>query len=296
MSYSIHTLDLKFQGAPGAIASFLIRTGKENILVETGPHSCFEQLKSELSVHKLKATDISRVFLTHIHFDHAGAAWNLAKLGSDIYVHPAGYKHLLNPQRLYNSAAQIYGDQMHNLWGDMENIDEHRLHAVADKVEILLDGRGLKMRAYHTPGHAKHHIAWLFDGNLFTGDVAGIKIEDGPVLPPCPPPDIDLVAWLNSIDLLRQLDVDYLWLSHFGVYENSDTHWNELESSLKDWFEWMNRHSESAADTDKLEREFDDYVNTKYLNNLNQQVSEAYSLANPAWMSVVGILRALSKM
>ena len=72
------------------------------------------------------------------------------------------------------------------------------------------------MRAYHTPGHAKHHIAWEVDKNVFTGDVAGVKIGNGPVVPPCPPPDINLEDWKASIALLRRIDPkEPVFLTHF---------------------------------------------------------------------------------
>jgi glyoxylase-like metal-dependent hydrolase (beta-lactamase superfamily II) len=64
--------------------------------------------------------------LTHIHFDHAGAAWKFAENGAKIYVHPIGIPHLANPEKLWNSAKMIYTDKMEMLWGTMESIPEEQ--------------------------------------------------------------------------------------------------------------------------------------------------------------------------
>jgi len=42
----IHTLDLHFQGTPGLIAAYLIESGGEYALIETGPGSTLETKKS----------------------------------------------------------------------------------------------------------------------------------------------------------------------------------------------------------------------------------------------------------
>jgi glyoxylase-like metal-dependent hydrolase (beta-lactamase superfamily II) len=64
--------------------------------------------------------------LTHIHFDHAGAAWKFAENGAKIYVHPIEIPHLANPEKLWNSANMIYTDKMEMLWGTMESIPEEQ--------------------------------------------------------------------------------------------------------------------------------------------------------------------------
>ena len=95
----IHLIDLHFQGQTEAIAAFLVETTAGPVLVETGPHSTFPYL--EKGIHQLGYTieDIKHVFLSHIHLDHAGAAWLFAEKGATIYVHPRGYPHLHDPSK-----------------------------------------------------------------------------------------------------------------------------------------------------------------------------------------------------
>ncbi|MEQ9307316.1 MAG: MBL fold metallo-hydrolase, partial [Marinoscillum sp.] len=71
----VHVLDLEFLGIDHAIASFLIETSAGPVLVETGPHSTFGSMEKKLQNFGYRPEDIKHVLLTHIHFDHAGAAW-----------------------------------------------------------------------------------------------------------------------------------------------------------------------------------------------------------------------------
>ncbi len=287
----IHTLDLNFLEVGGAIAAFVIPTERGGILVETGPYSTHESLLATLDNMGLQPTDIHAVLLTHIHFDHAGAAWWWARQGATVYVHPAGYKHLQNPERLWNSAARIYGDDMDRLWGEMHPIDPAKLVAVADRETLQLDG--ISVTAHHTPGHAKHHIAWQVGEELLTGDVGGVKIGGGPVVPPCPPPDIDLPAWETSIARIREIGPRRLYLTHYGPVENIEEHLSELETRLKKYAAWMEPHAEAGQELDKITPAFVEFVDVdlREAGVTDKAQLAAYQAANPPWMSVAGLVR-----
>src|SRR5574339_487761 len=124
----IVTLDLNFQGRPHAIASYLIRTGDAVVLVESGPGSTRASLEAGLAKEGLSSRDVTHVLLTHIHLDHAGAAGWLARQGAQVYVHPVGAPHMLNPEKLIASATRIYGDKMEPLWGEFLPVPEDKLH------------------------------------------------------------------------------------------------------------------------------------------------------------------------
>ena len=100
------TLDLNFQGKTEAIAAYLIRHSGGAVLVESGPGSTLPALRAALAVNGFSASDVTHVLLTHIHLDHAGAAGWLATQGAEIYVHPVGAPHLLNPEKLIASATR----------------------------------------------------------------------------------------------------------------------------------------------------------------------------------------------
>ncbi len=285
----IHIIDLHFQ-TDHTIAAFLVESRDGPVLVECGPHSVFPQLEKGLAKHGYRVADLKHLLLTHIHFDHAGAAWALAEQGVKIHVHPAGYRHLLAPERLYQSAQRIYGDQMESLWGKMEAIASDQLVMAEDNSEIQV-GEHL-FKAIHTPGHAVHHIAWQLGEVIFTGDVAGVSIQGGPVVPPCPPPDIFLEAWRDSIARLRKAGPSTLYLTHFGAITEVDLHLSQLESMLTDWAQWMKGPYEAQQSPEAITPVFQAYAAQQLRQaGLDDHGVDQYEAANPAWMSVAGLLR-----
>ena len=292
----VHTLDLQFLDTPGSIAAFAIPDveGDGLTLVECGPYSCHEALLGALRERRLEPKNVHTVLLTHIHFDHAGAAWWWAKQGSTIHVHPRGHRHLVSPERLYTSAKQIYGDRMEELWGEMRPIEETSVIAIDDREQLRLGGR--RWTAHHTPGHASHHIAWQLDQTLFTGDVGGCRIGSGPVVPPCPPPDIDPVAWHTSIARMRSLGAHQFYLTHFGPVDGVDAHLTELGDRLDRYLSWIEPYYRDGTPAATIVPLFKRYV-TDELTAAGVSGADllAYLAANPPYMSVVGLLRALKQ-
>ncbi len=299
----IHTLDLHFKHLDHTIAAFALEGPGGLILVETGPYSTFPDLEKAIHDKGWQLTDFQHVFLSHIHFDHAGAAWALARHGARVYVHPKGLPHLASPEKLYNSARMIYGDDMDTLWGAMEPIPEPQLYAPTHGETIRM--AGLKCTAWHTPGHAVHHIAWEIapessdspaDNVLFTGDVAGVKIDRHPVMPPCPPPDIQVEDWISSLKLIRALPVETLYLTHFGKISDKTAHLDALERRLLAWANWMKPYADQQIPATEIVPAFEAYVRQELIDAGVDEFGQAqYESANPAFMSVAGLLRYWKK-
>lgn len=307
----IHTLDLGFMGHHQAIAAFAIESPEGLALIETGPASTLPALQAALASHGWSLADFSHVFLSHIHFDHAGAAWALAAQGATIYVHPKGLPHLAAPEKLYNSARMIYGDDMERLWGPMHPIPSKHLYAPAHGE--VIEAAGLQFTAWHTPGHAVHHIAWevapllaahkeqeslsAFPREVFTGDVAGVRIGSGPVVPPCPPPDIHVEDWLASIHLLRQLPAEHLHLTHFGLVTDKHNHLNALENRLLMAAEWIRPYAEAHTPAEEVVPLFQTFMQDELTQaGVDEEGLLRYDAANPAFMSVAGLMRYWQKV
>ena len=290
----IHLLDAHFLGHNDVIAAFLVEHDGALALVETGPHATFKTLCKAIKMAGFDWRDIKHVLLTHIHFDHAGAAWAMAEAGATIYVHPVGVRHLHDPTKLYNSAKMIYGDRMEELWGDMKGIPLEKIHPTADN-EVLTFG-GLQFRAIHTPGHAVHHIARQCGDAIFAGDAAGVKIGGGPVMPPCPPPDINIEDWKTSLDKIQAAKPAALWLTHFGEIRHIEEHLAELRKRLDAWATWMYPYYLSGEAAASITPKFMAFVAADLLANGVPQTDIArYEGANPSWMSVAGLLRYWNK-
>ena len=292
---TVHTINLEFQKQDFSIASFLVETDEGPILVETGPHSTLDTLISKIKTIGYDWKDIQHVLLTHIHLDHAGAAWCFAENGSNIYLHPLGYRHMHDPSRLLASATMIYGDRMDTLWGTLKPIPDDLLHMVEDNE--VLDLNGLKIKSIHSPGHAKHHIAWQIDNILFTGDVAGVRINEGPVIPPCPPPDINIELWCDSIDrILQHGEIDTYYLTHFGKITDIRKHMENLKDVLREYADFIYPFYIDKTDPDEIMPHFTkfavDYVRKK---GSSDNAAMSYEAANPSYMSVRGLLRYWDK-
>ena len=310
-------LDLQFQGFSGAVAAFLLADGDDLVLVETGPGSTLPALRAALQAAGRDIAELTHVVVTHIHLDHAGAAGAVLREAprARLYVHPAGAPHLVDPSKLMASAARIYGDAMERLWGAFEPVPAARLTTLGDGDAIPF-GRGRRLVALHTPGHASHHVA-LHDpelGDVYTGDVAGVRLANAPyVRPPTPPPDIDLDAWRASIARLRALDARRLLLTHFGAVTDVAWHLDELTVRLFDWAGWLEARLELQGDdvpaivsalSLRGAREVERAVRAVGVDGLDpalrgsegaaettKRLVAGYELATPSHMTVTGIAR-----
>ncbi len=286
----IKIIDINFQGFKSAVACFLIKSEANLILVETGPSNSYSQIEKKILELGEDINKIKHVFVTHIHLDHSGGAWRFAKNGANIYVHPKGATHLENPEKLIASATRIYGDKMDKLWGKVEKIDSKRIYRVKDNEFIKIDNYNFK--ALYTPGHANHHIAWKLNNIIFTGDVAGAKIENGPVMPACPPPDINLELWEKSIKTIEKEKPEKLYLTHFGEHHNIKVHFGELRKTLKLWFDWIKINSLKYRTNSLLTTKFNEYVLSELKKEkIEKKLIDQYFAANPPYMSVSGIKR-----
>ena len=295
---SFVTLDLNFQGRPHAIASYLIRTGDAVVLIESGPGSTLASLEAGLAQEGLSTHDVTHVLLTHIHLDHAGAAGWMARQGAEIWVHPVGAPHLINPEKLLLSASRIYGDRMDSLWGEF-------LPVPADRLKVSKDAESIKINSaefisLHTPGHAEHHYSYLFEDTLFCGDVGGVRIPGYQYLRvPMPPPELHIERWKESLARLREVNPAQLAPTHFGIYADPEWQFHEVEKGLDSAARWLEQimSEDPAIEVETLRGSFTQWMLDEGVKmGLSEDVLNAYEVANPPGMSADGLLRYWKKI
>lgn len=290
----IHVLDTRWRGREGVIAVFAVPHEAGVALVESGPESAFGGVVAGLGALGYALADVTDVFLTHIHLDHAGAAWRFAEAGARVHVHPRGARHLADPTRLVESARRIYGDRMEELWGELRPVPKERLKVAEDGERVAVGGR--VFTAHATPGHAVHHHVWALEDALFTGDVAGVRLSGGPVLPPCPPPDIQLEDWRASIAKLRALPAKTLYLTHFGAYRDKERTLDALEARLSDWGAWVRARLREGLSPEAMVPLFEAKVRAELAAaGLEGEAVARYEAANPSAYSVYGLVRYWQK-
>src|SRR5262249_423698 len=183
--------------------------------------------RAGLAANGVPLADLRHVLLSHIHFDHAGAAGLLVRENPLLTVHVSelGAPHLIDPTRLERSARRIYLDSFDRLWGSLVPIPEQNVRIAGARV--------VDHDCFPTPGHASHHVSYLRHGILFAGDAAGVRIEPSPlVMPPTPPPEFDLEAWDASLDEIERRGPERLAMIHFGVFPDVDRPLHALRDRL----------------------------------------------------------------
>ena len=234
----VHSIDVNYLGRPGGIAACVLETDAGLVLVDPGPTSSLHGLHAGLASLGMRMADATLLLLTHIHLDHAGAAGTLvaAHPGLRVGVHARGAPHLANPGRLLDSALRIYGGGMDRLFGEVRPVPGHAIDALRGGETLQRGGRTLRIA--DAPGHAVHHLACLDErsGTVFVGDTAGERFAPAEwVLPVTPPPDIDLEAWHTTLDAIRTMQPDRLFLTHFGPAVDVPDHLDRLARSLDAW-------------------------------------------------------------
>ena len=213
------------------IGCYLLETADGPALFDCGPTTCIPHLKAGLAERGLDLTDIRHLLLSHIHLDHAGAAGVLVRQSPWLQVHVSevGAPHLVDPAKLETSARRLYGTAFDSLWGELAAIPERNVHPVGDRI--------LGLEVIPTPGHAWHHVSYLdAAGTLYAGDAAGVRIPPSSfVLPPCPPPEIDLEAWERTIEVIERRAPGRLALIHFGTVDDVEAHLASLREALRSW-------------------------------------------------------------
>jgi glyoxylase-like metal-dependent hydrolase (beta-lactamase superfamily II) len=220
----MRVIDVKHLGRPHVIGCWEV----DGALVDPGPQSSMETLLEALGGEQPRA-----LLLTHIHLDHAAATGALVRRWPEleVYVHERGAPHLIDPSKLLASAQRLYGDRMEYLWGEIVPVPESNVKPLAGGEDVL------GMRVAYTPGHASHHVCYFHQetGTAFVGDVAAVRIPPSDlIVPPTPPPDIDIETWLDSIAIVESWRPERLALTHFGQVDEPIEHLESVRQRLRE--------------------------------------------------------------
>jgi glyoxylase-like metal-dependent hydrolase (beta-lactamase superfamily II) len=239
----VRQIDTMHLGRDRVIAAHLVG----DLVIDPGPASALDNWIDSIEVEP------RALLLTHIHLDHAGASGVLARRfpGLRVYVSEVGAPHLADPAKLLSSAGRLYGpENMERLWGEVAPVPRERIVALAGGDEV--EG----FRVEHVPGHANHHLAWhdLSRGDAYVGDMAGVRIPPSELtLAPTPPPEVDVEAWLRSLERIEALGPQRLRMTHFGLCEEVGAQLERVRGALRRAVELAERGREPFLATFEAE-------------------------------------------
>ena len=296
----VWAVDLGFQGWDKVVYAYLLVSPDDLALIETGPTSTLPALFAGIEAAGFHPAQLSKIFVSHIHLDHSGGAGAIVREqpGVQVFVHPVGAPHLINPDRLVNSAGRLYGDRMDALWGEVVPVPRERVVPLADGE--TLEAAGHVLSVLFSPGHASHHVAFWEPnlGAVFTGDVGGVRMPGSNyVLPPAPPPDLAPDDWAVSTDRLRQTGPRHLYLTHGGPFDDVGEHLDQLMPNLAEVEEICRVAMLNGADDDEVT----DLIQTHSEQRIGPVATEdpgivqRYGWASPSFLSALGFRRLLSR-
>jgi glyoxylase-like metal-dependent hydrolase (beta-lactamase superfamily II) len=274
LALSRDPIDLLHGGSARTIGAYLLDTSEGLSLFDCGPSSCIDALKAGLADRGVELGDIRNLLLSHIHLDHAGAAGSLVREhpGLRVFVSEVGAPHLADPSRLERSARRLYGDAFDGLWGELAPVPHENIH--------VAKGRAAGLAVFPAPGHASHHVCYDDGTTIYAGDAAGVRIQPArSVMPPTPPPDVDVEAWYRTLEEVERRAPERLALIHFGVVEDIGRHLAELRERLDTWSRRVEEGTDETA-----------FVAAARAD-LPSDDADAYDRAMPFWQSYAGLRR-----
>ncbi len=284
-----------FLGENEIIGSYLLAGQNELAIIDPGPGSMVESLLESIREAGFDPQDVTHILATHVHLDHAGSAGTLVRQlpGAQVYAHIKGAPHLLDTTKVVASASRIFGERLQLLWGKIESTPPERLTIIEGGDILNIADRRLEV--HYTPGHAVHHVIFFdaHSGELFAGDVAGVRLQDVDyVRPPTPPPDLDLEAWSDSINLVKSLRPDVLYIGHFGAINNIPEHFDRLREMLYAWGEFVLGAMRYGKDEDEIISMLIEHTKPELLRVTHDpHAIERYEIATNYAMTVQGYMR-----
>jgi len=243
ISRHVYLLDVETLGFKEAIAAYVILGDNgEAAIIDPGPKTSIENVVSALSSFE-EIKRLKYIFGTHIHLDHFGGGASLLKefSSSQIYVHPRGVKHIINPERLWNATLSVLKDAA-NIYGKPDPADPSKVMGIEDSQVFNLGG--VQIKALHTPGHAPHHVSYYIhpDDVMITGDSVGIYLE-GALYPVSIHP-YDLDSAIKSLEKMLEYKPQIVAFAHFGVDNNGG---RILRKSIEKHHMWREKITEMLS-------------------------------------------------
>jgi glyoxylase-like metal-dependent hydrolase (beta-lactamase superfamily II) len=224
LGHGIHAVDTGFHRDLFDAAYLLVHGGRA-AFIDSGTNLAVPRLLDSLQALGLSRDAVDFVIPTHVHLDHAGGCGLLMQAlpQAQLWVHPRGARHMVDPTALWKGALAVYGQaEMERSYGELVAVPAERVHTTQDGMTLDLAGRALYIA--DTPGHARHHhCVWdAHSCGWFTGDTFGLSYREldtaqgAYILPTSTPVQFDPPALHASIDRMMSHDPQCMYLTHYS--------------------------------------------------------------------------------
>lgn len=171
MSLEITTIELKIMGGVATVNCYLLKSGENFLLIDTGHASKKREVDETLQQAGCQAGDLKLILLTHGDSDHAGNAKFLRdKYDAPLVMHQADSGMVTEGNMLYNRRANLLSRIISPFMGLGRKYRFTPDFYVEDGYHLL--PYGMEARVVHIPGHSAGSIGVLTsEGDLFCGDL-----------------------------------------------------------------------------------------------------------------------------
>ena len=234
--------------------AIMIEGDGSNIIIDTtGTVETAQEVKTLFD--SINSNPVEAIIYTHNHADHTYGATVFAEDSTEIYAHESTGKYL---SRVIGILRPIISSRSSRMFGNVLPREEVENNGIGPFLEIGRDGRkpgllyptktfsdklaftaaGIKIELYHAPGETNDQLfVWLpekralFPGDNFYKTFPNLYTIRGT-------PYRDLVGWVNSIDMMRYLEPEYLVPSHTRPLVGAKTI-NNLLTTYRDAIQYV---------------------------------------------------------
>ncbi len=289
----LYIQDTKMIGLEKYGCLYVFKTPKPAI-IETGFSTTTSQTLQGLHELGIRLEDVAYICPTHVHMDHAGGTSALAEAcpNAKIICHHLGAPHLIDPSKLIESVKRAVG-ALFPYYGEMKAVSSERFIQVRGG-EVFDLGDSYQLEVIDSPGHAPHQACFYEHKTrgLFCADAIGIyrKGLTGFMLT-TPPPAFHYEQWLETLDHYKQLKLDWLYMTHFGVQNEPYELIDEYRTLLTEWVAEVERKKRELKD-DALVKHYFFEKETPLLKNFYSPIM----ILSEVEMNVQGVLLYLKKV
>ncbi|MEW4454090.1 MBL fold metallo-hydrolase [Bremerella sp. JC817] len=221
-----NVIELNFQaGELLGCNVYLVYEGNEWILIDIGFDETVEDYIEVIRNMDFPLANCKTLVATHADVDHIqGLAKAKQLLSTTVTSHPLAVKALEAGDKL-QTFAEI---ELQDIHLDMPPVKiEHQVK----EGDILTVGK-LELEVWHTPGHTNSQLSFRMGDLLFSGDniyrdgcVGAIDAHHGS----------DIVAFIKSLERIRDSDVKWLLPSHGPIFRKDNAQIEQTLDRLKSY-------------------------------------------------------------